>query len=248
MSLDTFFEKINTILEQPKFSDCISPVYRGHSKKHYELIPTLIREYNKTGQKIEVLENSLYCDFRSLVGPKITFNNSWQILFAMRHEGIPTRLLDWTENLGTALFFALNSENMEEPHIWILNPFKLNELSPDQKIRKGLINPEEDLDEYHSTYASVYNNSTIKVNETPFALYPNRTNDRMFAQRGIFTIHGSDERKMEILCSDCIEKIEIPVDIIEKLKSLLLNFGINRYSVYPDLKGLADYLKEYYRY
>lgn len=255
-NIGPFFEHITQSLQSDKFRDCTFPVFRGHGKHTYELLPTLHRDYVKTDLDLWTLENNLYCDFRSLVGPRVSFRSSWETLFAMRHEGIPTRLLDWTENIGTALFFALNSKDIDKPHIWILNPFALNEKNSD--ARGALVNPEEDLPAYSETYAVFCNNSDckdgdgdprkIKIHELPLAIYPNRSNDRILAQRGIFTIHGLIEFKMELTCSDFIDKIEIPEVIVDELRLLIKYFGINSYSVYPDLKGLCDYLKEMYRY
>lgn len=246
-TLDDFFEDVAKILKSPKFNECNFPVYRGHSNAAYKLIPTLQRSYNKTGKVIEILENNLYSDFRSLVGPRVKFDNSWDTLFAMRHEGVPTRLLDWTENIGTALFFALDSNDIDDPHIWILNPYALNKKNP--VINEYLINPEEDFPkQYHETYVASCYDSTVVIDDLPIAIYPKRSNDRIFAQRGLFTIHGKDERSLEELCPDCIEKIEIPLSLIDKLRSLIANFGINKYSVYPDFKGLCDHLKDIYRY
>ncbi|MBL7855985.1 MAG: FRG domain-containing protein [Cyclobacteriaceae bacterium] len=161
----------------------------------------------------------------------------------MRHEGIPTRLLDWTENIGTALFFALSSNTVENPHIWVLNPYKLNDR--DSKAGGTLLNPDEDLGQYSETYASYCNDKTVEINTLPIAIYPNRTNDRIFAQRGLFTIHGTDEQKMELTSHDSIERIDIPSNLIDRIKLLIKHFGINTYSVYPDFKGLSDYLKRF---
>ena len=246
MTLDDFFENINAKLNSEKLKDCTYPVYRGHSKFNYELLPTLHRFYRNTNKNIWELENNLYCDFRSLVGPRINFKNSWEILFAMRHENIPTRLLDWTENIGMALFFAFDSKYVDQPHIWILNPYKLN--SKNSSLGGALINPEEDLKDYQSTYAMRCLDDTVEIYDLPFAIYPNRSNERIFAQRGLFTIHGLDENKMELSCEDCLEKIDIPLEVIDKLKTILKQFGLNKYSVYPDLNGLSEYLKNYYNY
>lgn len=245
-TIDDFFKIVSEVLESPKFSDCPYPVFRGHSRGNYELLPSLHRDYIKTSKDLWTLENNLYCDFRSLVGPRVVFKSSWEALFAMRHEGIPTRLLDWTENIGTALFFALSSNTVENPHIWVLNPYKLNDR--DSKAGGTLLNPDEDLGQYSETYASYCNNKTVEINTLPIAIYPNRTNDRIFAQRGLFTIHGTDEQKMELTSHDSIERIDIPSNLIDRIKLLIKHFGINTYSVYPDFKGLSDYLKEIYKY
>jgi len=250
-SIDSFFQELDRTLKSHKFKNCSYPVFRGHSKMSYELLPTLQRSfltssYKKNKKSIWDLENNLYCDFRSLVGPRVLFRSSWDTLFAMRHEGVPTRLLDWTENVGTALFFALSSKDVERPHIWILNPYHLN--NSDSIANGTLLNPEEDLRQYSETYANYCNVPIKSLHSKPIAVYPNRSNGRIFAQRGIFTIHGKNNKKMEDQCPDTIEKIEIRKELIHPLKNLLKYFGINNYSVYPDFKGLCDHLKEFYGY
>jgi hypothetical protein len=245
-NLDDFFKSVDKLLRTGNFNDCPMPLFRGHSKVGYELLPTLHRSYQKTKKDIWTLENNLYCDFRSMVGPRVSFKSSWETLFAMRHEGIPTRLLDWTESIGTSLFFALNTTELDKPHIWVLNPYKLNEQN--QIANGALVNPDEDLPDYQKTYGNFCNDQGQFIHKLPVAIYPNRTNDRIFAQKGWFTIHGTDERKMEESYPDSIKKINIPMKLVPKLRSLIKHFGINSYSVYPDFKGLCEYLKEVYRY
>ena len=243
-TLDEFFENVTKVL-QSKFDDCPYPVYRGHSDGSYLLIPKLLRVYAKTDKDVWTLENNLYNDFRALVGPRVQFSSSWETVFAMRHEGIPTRLLDWTENIGTALFFALDSLTVSNPHIWILDPYTLNEKN--DQFKDTLVNPEEDLPKYHESYAD-FCNTPFNCHDLPIAVYPRRSNERIFAQRGLFTIHGKDERSLDALAPNCLERIDLPVSLIPKLRDVLKQFGINKYSVYPDFKGLGDYLKDLYKY
>lgn len=47
----------------------------------------------------------------------------------MQHYYIPTRLLDWSENLEIATYFAIyNHTNNKDISIYVLNPLELNKL------------------------------------------------------------------------------------------------------------------------
>ncbi len=243
-SLDEFFDLIESKLKSDKFKDCNYPIYRGHSSESYELLPTLHRECLRLQKDIWKTENQLFYEFRSLAGSKINFSSSWDILFLMRHEGIPTRLLDWTENIGTALYFALSATHLSNPHIWILDPYQLNKNRGGVDV--GLLTPGEDLPDYAEAYAKYTFIPSNEIDERPQAIYPNRSNDRLLAQKGLFTIHGKNISKMEDTCAECLEKIDIPEVLIPKLKSMLKYFGLNSFSVYPDIKGLCQYMNETY--
>jgi FRG domain len=75
--------------------------YRGCRDKDHKLKPTLYRHVSKTKiDDISVLETELTTRFvqRSLPFLQRTLTNDWDKLFLMQHYGVPTRLLDWTEN------------------------------------------------------------------------------------------------------------------------------------------------------
>lgn len=44
----------------------------------------------------------------------------------MQHHGTPTRLLDWTENVLIALYFAVKDSPEVDGEIWTLYPLRLN--------------------------------------------------------------------------------------------------------------------------
>jgi hypothetical protein len=69
--------------------------YRGHAQDGYNLKPALFR--SRRGVRAE---QQLFDNYRSFK-PELS---NWETLFHMQHYGVPTRLLDWTADLATALY------------------------------------------------------------------------------------------------------------------------------------------------
>lgn len=212
--------------------------YRGHSNSNYQLTPTVLRKY-----KASANESNLFYEFKTLSATlsKRTRTN-WDILFDMQHYGVPTRLLDWTTNLGTALYFAIK-DNPSSPCIWLLSPFDLNLKSTGFDI---IIDPAviSDNPAPHQTYLNVDNILGSKnTYELPFAIQVPHGNKRLSAQRGMFTVHGMDRAPLDSLCKQFVRKIEIPIEIISELKEHLWELGVDDFSLFPDYEGLSKYLK-----
>jgi hypothetical protein len=238
--------------------------YRGSPRSSYPLMPSLFRGYpdpndDKAWLHIWHQEQDLYYEFaaraRQLHGK---VDNDWDILFTMRHHGVPTRILDWTETLGVAAFMALHDfasgmaqptvfKDDDLPCIWLLNPYELNRCSLEESDPTDLFDPknlgwDEDEKTYYS-YSELLLESCIDF-DGPRAVYPQQRNDRMQAQRGWFTIHGDDfspinQRKDE---DKFLRKIAIPSSAKCGAHEFLKCAGLDIFVLFPDLAGLAEHL------
>ncbi len=162
---------------------------------------------------------------------------TWDILLLMRHHGLPTRLLDWTENFAFALYFAIK-DFRGKAVIWALNPFSLNKKSLKSST---ILNPNSDLT--HSYFEFFIDNS-VKFDGDVIALYPPKNNSRLQAQKGVFTLHVNEHQPLEKNYRRHLKKFEITENMIDSAKEFLSLSGINEYSMFPDLDGLERYLKE----
>jgi len=207
------------------------PFFRGHTTESFTLLPSLFRVRRK-----QYVECNIFSDFVSNAAPLM--NNKKMIpietLFEMRHANIPTRLLDWTTIFAVALYFA-TSGKAKSPCIWVLDPGKLNE----QSIETELL-VESDAVEYDYEKEMVrYAGKTLQL---PLAIFPPMQSSRIFAQKGHFTIHGACEGSLETLCPRCVTRIAVPPDSLSEARRFLQLAGINEYSIFPDIDGLARFL------
>lgn len=208
--------------------------FRGETSPDYALNPSLFRSVS------EDQEPALYYDFVSNGGPLLTDGvSSWAHLFEMRHYGIPTRLLDWSQTFGTALFFALQ-KSKGACAIRILDPYLLNEKNAGHR---GIFTPDIDLD---LDYRAAFVTHAAKPNAGAIALYPVRRTPRMIAQQSAFTFHGTNCAPLEEQCPEALQTIVIPAQARAGAESFLHLAGINEYALFPDLEGLAKWLRRKY--
>ncbi len=182
--------------------------FRGHSKSSYELLPSLFRYLdNHTVDDIWQKEKDLFWEFsaraRELHG---VIESDWDILFAMQHYTTPTRLLDWTEVLAVAVYFAVlnvdatetSTDKADPPCVWVLNPYRLNEYSAwkdDDLIYPPNLGWDVDEETFYS-YGDLLVEEGIGWN-WPVAIYPRQRTARVHAQCGWFTMHGDKFKPME---------------------------------------------------
>lgn len=249
----TFLDQINTVISELNDNGVDMIYFRGHANSEWDLLPSILRKNFKSKfQSTNYIESCLYYDFISNAGTLIKAKEkSWDTLYLMRHHGIPTRLLDWSENFATALYFAINSDDtLNNPVIWILNPHALNSRNKD--YGNALLNPELDLNfNYQEAFIEeniIIEGKSINVFKHPLAIYPSRNSDRIFAQRGLFTLHGSSEKPINETSKKIVHKIEIPFEAINDARLFLKLAGVNEFSIYRDLDSLARHLKRHHNY
>lgn len=248
--------------------------FRGHSKERYKLLPNVLRNEGLKEEK----EKEIVLDFHHY-GASHSFNydldnDRISILTDMQHNGIPTRLLDWSLNPLMALFFAVeNIDCSENGVVYILNPWSYGKSLISQKCNYTHNNDKKKHPKFHdsnilgrallSTYKDDidfikkivsnkygYNLQDEEL-EKPFPFVSNFTNERMKHQRGVFTIYGTkynDELKKEDLeqaySNNYLAKITITKGAKKNIYNQLNRLYINEYSVYPDLEGMRKLIRK----
>jgi FRG domain len=268
--------KARSQVDCPEGGGC-EPWYRGQRRLDFKLLPSLYRGFADL-KKPEVQrtafgkESDLFWEFaaraRELHG---VIEEDWDILFAMQHYGTPTRLLDWTEVLSVAVYFAVlaidapasidargiwrdaSGEEMLPPCVWVLNPYGLNASSGDRWVREGsapdMVHPAYLGSNYkhhtNYTYGDLLTTGHMHWSK-PVAIYPRQRNARMHAQRAWFTIHGDLPAPIEEIDGSpaFLRKVPLPFAAIPAAKRFLGQAGIDHYLLFSDLENLSLHLME----
>ncbi len=207
--------------------------YRGHSSLKYLLIPTLMRISGAVAKEKALFELYSQWSPQMIEFDRSSHRSEWDDLYDMQHFGIPTRLLDWTEVLGVSVFFAMLGPDDEDSAIFLLNPIALNMKSG----RGGLIGHSE------FSYSDVYGGKSAFVPATPLALSPKHRNHRLAAQRGRFTAHGVDTRPIDVVTPECVQRVILRKDAKPAARQFLDHAGINAYTIFPDVTGVAPFIR-----
>ena len=219
------------------------------------------------------LEHELRIDFTSyghLLNEANQAKTAIDWYFLMQHHGIPTRLLDWTTNALASLFFSLHEyrRRLEEAGgvspassaciaVWMIDAYWLaDHLS--NEWGSPLLAWSVDAARYVpplETLIDKMGDSKALLPSHPMPIEPPAMHPRVAAQEGRFIIFGKTQDLMgEQLRleqrDDCagveevrLAQIRFEFDDVDALLRDLAQLGVSRRTLFPDLAGLADFVR-----
>ena len=257
------FQSVNQLIELvlAERADGKSLWFRGHSSHEYHLVPKLMRDGPRTDKEISRRESRLLARFRERSLPFWAAGypqGPWEHLFSMQHHGVPTRLLDWSENLLVAAYFASlapgplsdvqNAPSLPRPTIWTLDPVGWNQQVP--QLQETGINILTIADEIGERWQPVTSENHLGWRaKHPVAIYGVHNSPRIVAQRGTFTMAGELQDSMEAIAdtedkwAGLLRKYEYTGEH-ETLRTELKFIGFTESMVFPDLSSLSAELTE----
>lgn len=219
--------------------------FRGLGLSSHSMLPKIMREGHDAEAVFE-RERRLLTRFRQrsmAYWPAGYPQSDWEHQFAMQHYGMPTRLLDWSENLFVAAHFALAplaspAEGDDPPAVWCLNPVAWNRSVPQLRDYGESIHVLTTSDEEIDAYRPETSKRRLRF---PLAMFGSHNSDRIVSQRGTFMVWGNDNAALEAFTLEnpaTVWKLRIRGDR-ENLARELSVLGFGETMVFPELSSLA---------
>lgn len=229
--------------------------YRGVRSQNYQLVPSICRGHWNVSY-----ETIFMSKFKSRALPYLgrigTFPGSggneayWYWLFLMQHYGVPTRLLDWSEDALIALLFAIDidasdEEKKQDAAVYCLNPVKLNmAFNFHNFYPEGYVpNVEE-----NGIYEMFGPERNPFQNKKPCAVFGPMNNPRIIAQRGTFTVFPYDLDMMPLDemsdKSEYLYKIVIDKTCRYEITQQLRRYGMTKNLLMAELESIAAEITE----
>jgi hypothetical protein len=221
--IKTVQEYLTTVWAVKPPSHAVVKLYRGQSEAK-PLLPRLFRSPNEAS-RVKAVERTLLKNFKNdspfLLPSKP--GNDWDWLSLGQHFKLPTRLLDWSANPLTGLFFAVESSNPKSPTVYIYHCTKSQIVSQEDRKKS----------------------SPFDIDKTRI-FQPSWHSIRVAMQAGWHTVHHI-YRKMDAFRplqdmkfhGERITEISIDPRRASHLRAELAEMGIRHGTIYGDLQSVS---------
>jgi len=212
--------------------------FRGHGNPEWTLTPSALR-FRSEAQRNKALQ--LLSEFRRYVEIRLpkppSADDELQWVQLARHYGLPTRLLDWTQNAAVALYFAC-LEPGKDGAVFVINPIDLN--SRVDRHRPRVFDAQHDaglIGKYLRLTGRLRSRGrwTIAVN-------PVWNSERIILQQGVFTLHGNRDFTLKSGQASSLVALPVLSEHKEALMGELERVGVSEMSIFPEPEHVCSYL------
>lgn len=234
-------ERIADLMRLVNTSGSETRWFRGQIDEAWGLKPSVLRDRGWLSAETDMIKR-----FRQAAASRMRDRpaNDWEWVCVAQHHGVPTRLLDWSENPLIGLYFAVELDESDrgvvDGKLFSLDLDLLNAATVGKPTGVLLLGQDELLDEYLP-------GSSPTSKRGGLAVVAPQSFDRLVAQSGVFTItHSLDPLDIDQSCSEAIEEFLVPQTAKQYLRNELERLNITAATVYPDLEHIGISIKQRY--
>ena len=229
-------------------------LYRGMPNVDFKMTTSLRRNCKGLQKNLELAILNNFAKYAVREDPTVS-RNVWQCMITGQHNGLPTRLLDWSHSALVALHFATTEENLNSmtTHdcvVWRIDMYELIAHLPEKyrlavgreqstlfsvEMLNGLAPTLEQYDEDMGDHSMVI-------------IEPPSTNERIITQYSFFSVipTGMDIEKFLNERTEKTVKYVIDKNLRWRVRDMLDSLNISERLFFPGLDGLSKWIARHY--
>ena len=230
-------------------------LYRGMPNSGYKMVTSLSRCCRDKQRTLEPAILNNFAKYAVREDPTVA-QNVWYQMITGQHNGLPTRLLDWTHSALVALHFAMTEDNLEEmdAHDCVVWRIDMNEQIDHlpEKYRVAIGREQTTLfsvEMLTKITDSLYQYDEDMGDRSMVIIEPPSTNDRIIMQYSFFSVIPMGMTDIEgFLNAYTRNTVKYVIDrqLRWRVRDMLDSLNISERLLYPGLEGLSKWIARHY--
>ena len=232
-----------------------SYLYRGMPDVSYRMVTSLSRCCKGLQKTLEPAILNNFAKYAVREDPTVT-QSVWHQMITGQHNGLPTRLLDWTHSALVALHFAMTEENLADMDahdcmVWRIDMNEqINHLP--EKYRLAVGRQQTTLfsvETLNRLAPSLEAYDEDMANHSMVIIEPPSTNNRIIMQYSFFSVIPTGMADIEKFLNDYTNntvKYVIDAKLRWRVRDMLDSLNISERLLYPGLDGLSKWVARHY--
>ncbi len=232
-----------------------SYLYRGMPDTSYKMVTSLTRCCKGLQKRLEPAILNNFAKYAVREDATVT-QSVWFQMITGQHNGLPTRLLDWSHSALVALHFAMTEDNLEDMDahdcmVWRIDMNEqINHLPEKYRLAIGRqqttlfsVNMLSRLAGSLEEYDEDMGDHSMVIVEPP------STNNRIIMQYSFFSVIPTGMTDIEKFLNDYTNntvKYVIDRNLRWRVRDMLDSLNISERLLYPGLEGLSKWIARHY--
>ncbi len=232
-----------------------SYLYRGMPDASYSMVTSLSRCCKHLQKTLEPAILNNFAKYAVRQDPSVA-QSVWNQMITGQHNGLPTRLLDWSHSALVALHFATTEADLHDmdAHDCVVWRIDMNELINHLPEKYRLAVGREQTTLFSVEMLTKITDSLYQYDEdmgdkSMVIIEPPSTNDRIIMQYSFFSVIPMGMKDIEaFLDAHTNNTVKYVIDrkLRWRVRDMLDSLNISERLLYPGLEGLSKWIARHY--